>query len=149
MLGQICQFLRNWFDTDSRHNRLPFWEEEITIESGELVGFSDRLLDGQYFRIVDSSLNDGVYQYPASGLKDETFVGTVQSMKIPPEVVAIAEDIESWISANQAAINSPYQSESFGGYSYSLKSSNAAGGDSGGPTWQSQFAARLGPYRKI
>lgn len=145
MLGQICQYLRNWFDEDSRHNRLPSWSGEITIAGGELVGFSDRLLDGQYFRVIDSLLNDGVYQYPAE-LKDETFDGTVQSMRVPPDVVALDAEITDWIVKNEGAINSPYQSESFGGYSYSK---GYSGGTAQGVTWQSQFAARLAPWRKI
>lgn len=149
MLGQICQYLRNWFDLDSRHERLPFWTGRITISGGALIGFEDKLLNGQYFRIVDSLLNDGIYQYPADGLADEAFEGTVQSMKVPPEIIALDGEIEAWIEANQTALNSPYQSESFGGYSYSLKSGGTADGGSGGVTWQSQFAARLSPWRKI
>ncbi len=149
MLYQLCQYLRNWFDVDSSHVRLPSWTGTIVIADGELTGFADKLLEGQYFRIVDSMLNDGIYQFPAFGLRDETFFGTVQAMKVPPEVVALDWEIEAWIEANQNALNSPYQSESFGGYSYSLKSGGAADGGSGGVTWQSQFASRLSPWRKI
>lgn len=149
MLTQICQYLRNWFDRDSHKNRLSYWEGEFTIESGALVGFSDRLVEGQYFRVIDSLLNDGVHQYPQDELRDETFTGTVQSMSIPQDVIELATEISDWINANQTAISSPYASESFAGYSYTLKSGTTATGDFSGPTWKSQFAARLAPWRKI
>ena len=150
MLTQICQYLRNWFDRDSHKNRLPYWEGEFTISGGVLVGFSDRLIEGQYFRIIDSLLNDGVHQWPNEELQDETFTGTVQSMSIPPDVVALDGEIAEWVTASQDAINSPYASESFGGYSYTLKGgTTATDGTGGGVTWQSQFAARLNPWRKI
>ena len=153
MLTQICQWLRNWFDYNSHKERLPYWEGEFAIENGVLVGFADRLLDGQYYRIQDSLLNDGVHQWPLEALRDEVFTGTVQCMSIPPAIIELADDISTWAAANAEAINSPYQSESFGGYSYTLRSGNASSGSgnglSGGVTWQSQFAAQLAPWRKI
>ena len=153
MLTEICAYLRNYFDRNSRGELLPSWTEEITISGGELVGFTDRLLPGQFYRIIDSVLNDGVYRFGTDVLADETFSGTVQSMAVPQEIVLLDGEIASWIENNADALNSPYQSESFGGYSYSLRSGSSGGGDSGantgGLSWQSQFAARLAPWRKI
>lgn len=142
MLTELCQELKNWFDTE-RHFGL------FTIENGELsVPF---LQNGQYFRICGSVFNDGVHQYPATGLTDETFDGAVWAMALPPEVVALATDIEEWKekygSADSAAM-SPFQSESFGGYSYS-KGSGAGASGSASVTWQSAFAGRLNLWRKI
>ena len=98
-------------------------------------------------------MNDGVYRFGIDILTDETFSGTVQAMAVPPEIVSLDEEITAWIENNAEAINSPYQSESFGGYSYSLKGggTNAYGnsGTNAGFSWQSQFAARLAPWRKI
>lgn len=148
MLGEICAYLRNWFDEDSRHNRLPHWSGTFTIADGELSGFPGELLDGQYFRVIDSNLNDGVYQWPAK-LKDEVFDGTIQSMRVPLEIIALDADITSWLAENQKAINSPYTSESYGGYSYTLRVPTGADGADSGLTWQSQFKARLSPWRKL
>lgn len=136
MLTEICQYLRNWFEISKSFG----WH---SIVNGEIVG--ENLLDGQYFRIVGSALNDGVYQYGVDKLKDETFHGAVWAMAVPPAVATLAKDISDWVATNATAINSPYQSESFGGYSYSLR----GGSDAGGLTWESQFAARLAPWRKI
>lgn len=151
MLTQICQYLRNWFDHDAHKNRLPYWEGEFTIEGGVLVGFSDRLIYGQYYRIIGSILNDGVHQWPNEELYNETFTGTVQSMSIPPDVVALDTDVPAWLEANAAALASPYQSESFGGYSYSLRGSGSAQDGTSGLEWynQPQFKVRLDPWRKI
>ena len=148
MIGQICQYLRNYFDKDSKKNRLPYWSGEFAISNGELVGFSNKLLNGQYFRISDSRLNDGVYKYPTNTLRDEIFDGTIQSMAVPKEIEDLADDIEEWIEKNAEAINSPYQSESWGGYSYSLRSGGTAE-QGGGLAWAGQFASRLAPWRKI
>lgn len=154
MLTQICQYLRNWFDHDSAHNRLSRWSGTFTISGGKLQGFEDKLKDGQYFRIIDSDLNDGVHN-TADVLKDETFTGVIQSMRIPPDIIQLAEDIAAWLDSEdvQKAVNSPYQSESFGGYSYALKSNNSGSSDNGltGMSWttQKQFYDRLAPWRKI
>ena len=152
MLTEICAYLRNYFDRDSKGERLPAWEEDITVLNGELVGFSDRLLPGQYYRIQDSVLNNGVWKRGSDYLRDETFAGTVQSMAVPPEVEALAEEIGAWVEKNAEALNSPYASESFGGYTYSLRSGSTqtnGNGASAGPSWQAQFYTRLAPWRKI
>lgn len=143
MLTNVCQYLRNWFKRE-------IWLGDYKIENGIITkdGAALPLLNGQYYRIVGSVLNDGVHQIndELSDLRDEEFSGAVWSMAIPPDFLALVHDIETWCADNAKAIDSPYQSESFGGYSYSLKSgANGAGAG----TWQSQFAARLGAWRKI
>ena len=146
MLTQVCQYLRNWFERTK-------YIGDFTITSGELTfgdGSTLPLLSGQYYRIIGSVLNDGVHQVgEEQSLNDESFTGSVWSMAVPPVVVELVADIESWVSSNLAAINSPYQSESFGGYSYSMRGGTSSGGQSDGVSWQSQFAARLAPWRKI
>ena len=141
MLTELCQELRNWFDRD-----LPKWFGQFQIENRALV--LDGLQDGQYFRIVGSVFNDGVHQYPATDLVDETFTGAIWAMAVPPAVVALASDISAWQEQYGATTVSPYTSESFGGYSYS-KASGGSGAGGSTPTWQSTFAARLNRWRKI
>lgn len=148
MLTEVCQYLRNWFDYDAAHNRLPSWSGTFEIIGGEIPELEGRLIYGQYYRIIGSLLNDGVHQYPADDLQDETFTGTIQSMAIPRALITLVDDISAWREKNHKRLNSPYQSESWDGYSYTLKSSGDANGG-GGLTWQSQFAAQLAPWRKI
>jgi len=141
MLTEICAELKNYFLRDQ--------SKDIHSGTYEIIGGSIELpflVDGQYFRIVGSILNDGVYCYPAYNLADETFTGAIWSMAVPPAVVSLADEIEGWTSANAETLNSPYTSESFGGYSYS-KASGANGG--GAFSWRDQFASRLSKWRRL
>lgn len=101
------------------------------------------LLDGQYFRIVGSVLNDGVYQYPTADLKDEKFRGAIWALVLEQDFIDLVDEIKEWNEKNKKAVESPYQSESFAGYSYTLKS-----GDKG-YSWKKAFASRLNQWRKI
>lgn len=147
MLTEICKYLRNWFERSKYFGTFTIADGVLTYSDGTALSF----ISGQYYRVIGSVMNDGVHKYGdlTDTLTDETFDGAVWSMAVPTVVIDLAAAITDWITANDTAINSPYQSESFGGYSYSLKSgTNATGADSG-VTWQSQFAARLSPWRKI
>lgn len=142
MLAEICAELKNWFVIDHYFG-------EIKIENGELQGFEDKLKDGQYFRLFGSTFSDGVYQYPVSGLTDETFDGAIWAMAVPSAVIALADEIGAWQDKYASVLDSPYQSESFGGYSYS-KNVGGTGNSSGDViTWQSQFSSKLNKWRKI
>jgi hypothetical protein len=116
---------------------------EFKIENGSIsLPF---LLDGQYFRIVGSVLNDGVYKYPATDLTDETFHGAIWALAVDPALVELSEEIAEWQKQNKKAVESPFQSESFGGYSYTVK--NSGNGES--YSWKKAFASRLNQWRKI
>ena len=146
MLTQICQYLRNWFDRERLIGRFRIENGELSFADGKAVP----LVSAQYFRLIGSLFNDGVHQKDYDALTDEEFEGAVWSMAVPPPLLALADEIGAWVQANQAALNSPYSSESFGGYSYTLRSGyDAARGNSGPVSWQSQFAAALAPWRKI
>ena len=147
MLTKLCNELNNWFDVDQIFG-------DFTISNGEITGVSGVLQNDQYFRIVGSVFNDGVYQYPTNSLKDEEFNGAVWAMAVPPSVVALATEIEGWLDKYggiDSQAMSPFQSESFGGYSYTKKSgSNSnSGADTKLGTWQGAFAADLNKWRKI
>lgn len=144
-ITDFCEELHNFFEIEK-------YIEPVTIENGALLGFSDRLQENQYFRIVGSSVfNDGVYKYPTTDLTDETFEGAIWAMAVPPAALALLEKIQEWDEkyANDEVANSPYQSESFGGYSYSKGyNSSSSGGDST-VSWQRQFKSQLNRWRKI
>lgn len=141
MLEQVLNFIHNYF-VKSKHIGT------FTIDSGSInLSF---LKEGQYFRIVNSDLNDGVYQYPASDLRDETFTGEIWALSVPISLLSITAEIEDWQAEYGTASASPYQSESFGGYSYSKSNGRANGGNGAELTgWQAQFATALNAYRKI
>lgn len=136
MLEKILSYLNNYFEVSDE----PPKPEKYTISDGTLS--LDGVSDGQYIRIFGSVFNDGVYQYPLSGLTDEVFTGYVIPLAVPKAVVSLADEIGEWTKSNQPTA---YTSESFGGYSYS-KATNADGVAAG---WQDVFRARLAPYRKM
>ena len=71
-------------------------------------------------------------------------------MRVPPDVLSLLDDINDY-EAEYGAVNlSPYQSESFGGYSYTKASRGQLGNNSGAVvTWRDAFASRLNKWRKI
>ena len=147
VLTEVCDYLNNYF-----------WEKKIKghfkVENGLME--VEALKDGQYFRIIGSTFNDGVHLYPTSvdnKLIDEEFDGEVWAMAVPATVIAISSEITKWQGlyggADSSAL-SPFNSESFGGYSYSKSGGGSATGSSNaGTTWQDVFGGRLNKYRKL
>ena len=138
MLEEVLAHIHNWFEA----SRI---EGAFTIEGGTLE--IPNAQEGQYIRLKGSVFNDGLYQYPLQDLHDETFSGTVYLLAVPPAVVAVSEEIDAWCAANADVLNGPYQSESFGGYSYSKGSGGGSYADLSG--WQLQFAPKLNRWRKL
>lgn len=145
-LTELCKELKNWFSTSIYHGH--FTIKDGSIDLSELTS-DGSLQDGQYFRIVGSVFNDGVYQHPATELTDEEFTGAVWAMAVPKEVIALLADINTWLDTYAAELQKPYQSESFGGYSYSLKGSLSGGSGGNTEPWKAQFSSRLNRWRKI
>jgi len=145
MLTELCAVLRNYFLRD--------YSKDIHVGTFVISGGSVEplsfLQNGQYYRIVNSVFNDGVHKYgdDSDVLVDETFEGAVWAMTVPPAVIALSSEIDTWKETNAETLGSPYQSESFGGYSYSLKVSGRDA-DTGKYGWQDHFADKLALYRR-
>lgn len=146
MLTELCQELHNWFVREQHTGA-------FTITGGTIT--ADFLQSGQYYRIMGSVFNDGVHKYGdvKDVLTDETFTGAVWALGIPDAVIKLATEIDAWrqkYEGADSAAMSPFQSESFGGYSYSKGGSNrGSGANSGGSSWMDVFAARLNCWRKL
>jgi hypothetical protein len=138
MLTELCAELRNYFEVPNGRHFGKF-----TISGGSIEPL-DFLQEGQYFRIVGSVFNDGVYQYTAASLTDEVFDGAVWAMAVPPSVIALAAKIKSY---NDDPNNAPsgIVSESVGGHSVS-RATNSRGVAAG---WRSVFAEDLNKWRKL
>jgi hypothetical protein len=134
MLYEVMKYLHNFFATKVCE------KGTYTITDGVLdLPF---VKDGQYIYIEGSTMNDGVYKYPLSGLTDEEFDGFITLLTPPKAFLDLVAEIEGYEADNAA---SPYQSESFGGYSYT-RATNKSGEVAG---WKDVFASRLGVWRKI
>ena len=145
-MTEICEYLNNYF-----------WETKtsgtFTIKDGRLTVAG--LKNGQYFRIVGSTFNDGVHKYPyinSNSQEDETFKGQIWAMAVPKTVVALASDIEAWqekYGGVESEAMSPFNSESFAGYSYSKSGTGSAAGGGSNLSWQDVYGGRLNKYRRL
>lgn len=143
---EVCLEVHNFFCTDSDIHAGTY-----TIAGGELTN-CDFLLENQYFRIKGSHFNDGVYQYNADSLAalvPETFVGSIWAMSPPLDFIDLCGKMSEWeakYGGVDSAAMSPFNSESFGGYSYS-KSSGGTNSD-GTATANSAFGAYANDLKK-
>jgi len=137
MLDEVMDFLNNYFIEKRIFGEFEIEDNTIEIEAQE----------GQYFAIRGSVFNDGVYQYPCTSLHDEQFKGAIWLLRPPKDFLNTVKDIEEWQGSQSldSPAFSPFQSESFGGYSYTkgTKTSVYSGG------WQDVFGSRLARWRKI
>lgn len=130
MLESVLAEMRNWFEAESHAG-------EFAVVGGSLPL---DVQEGQYYRIRGSVFNDGLHQ-SGDVLQDEVFEGCVDLLAVPAAVVSLAEDISAWAKENGAQTRSPYASESFKGYSYTV---NADASD-----WKRAFSDELSRWRKL
>lgn len=136
----ICHSVNNYFPKEIKTG-----EFELTTETAPVS-----MLDGQYFRVKGSILNDGVYQNNAESLATivpETFKGTITLMAVPKDFIGLCNEIDSFNAKifELGMADTGFTSESFGGYSYS-KAANLSG------ALQQQYngiVKRLSAYRRI
>ena len=153
IISEVCHDIKNYFCYDRKFGKFKIVGGTLRFFNGEVLD----LKDNQYFRIVGSIFNDGVWMYHADGIEgltdEEEFSGAVWFMAVPKDFLNLISDIEDWV-ANYGAIDgaaySPFTSESFGGYSYSKASAGGSDGSGGtSVTWRNAFASRLNKWRKI
>ena len=86
-------------------------------------------------------------------LTPETFDGAVWLMKVPKNLLILAEEIMDWqdkYGGVDSKAMSPFTSESFAGYSYSKSGGYSYGQNSTPQTGrQTAYATRLAPWRKL
>lgn len=144
-LEDVLTEIRNWFDFEE----LQFNGCEI-VDGALPASVSSLIPDGAWYMVEGSALNDGLHLHPATDLADETFDATIAVLSIPKPLLRLVDEIGDWKAAYKAgqgkALESPYSSESFGGYSYSRKDLTGAGSGSG---WRQAFAQDLNRWRKI
>lgn len=151
MLTVICQYLKNWFSDDQPKKLGDFQIESgvISTDTGEDIG----LQSGQYFRVIGSVFNDGVWKEGStSGMVDESFSGAVWLMALPKEIEALDAEMEEWMTKYGGVDSpnlSPYDSESFAGYSYKKATGSSSSGNNVLNDCFSAFSTRLRLYKRI
>ena len=152
MLRQMCEYIHNYFISETNSGT-------YTISGGAFVDFP-AMKEGQRFLIAGSDLNDGIYTYHSAGIKndddsagaglaDEVFSGAICGLAVPPQFIALSAEINAWVGKYGDVITSPYQSESFGGYSYTRASGSGGGGGASAAGWEDVFASRMNRWRKV
>lgn len=142
MLERILTAINNWFPVEGGIHSGTY-----TVKDGSIA--LPFLQNGQYFRIVGSVFNDGLHRYgpDMEALTDETFDGTIWALAIPKAVIDAAREAEAWFAKNGAVADSPFSSESFGGYAYAKDNTAAQSVASSG--LPASIRARLKPYQRI
>lgn len=151
-LEEVLDHIHNWFERDV----IPV--QDCTVVDGELPeSVTDNIPTGAWYVIRGSILNDGMHLNPCNDMADETFSGTVTVCAVPKTLLAVAERVDDWIRdravAASKAAQSPYKSESFDGYTYTVRddltSAGASSSNGGLRGWQAEFSSDLNPYRRL
>ncbi len=154
MIDQVCAHIHNYFETDANTGERMIYPGTYTIENGVIT--LPFLINGNYFRIMGSELNDGVYEYPVTVeagkdpiLMDEVFKGVIWKMRPPKEFLKIVAEIEDWMDKYGETMRNPYQSEDvIGVYRYTKMTSGKVTGDYIA-TWQNVYKDQLKEWRRL
>ena len=154
MIDEVCAYIHNYFEVDDNTGLRMIYPDTYTISGGVIT--LPFLVAGNYFRIMGSELNDGVYKYPitipsggTSELEDETFTGVIWKMRPPKAFLKIVTDIEAWLDKYGETMRNPYQSEDvIGVYRYTKMTTGKVTGDYIA-TWQNVYKDQLNEWRKL
>lgn len=143
MLYRTIKYLRTLEYEPDRGLLASKHEGTIEIKNGRAdLPF---LIYGQYFIVEGSIMNDGCYQYGIDDeMNDEVFDGVIYGLRLTPTFKGIIDEMTAYQEQHKEV--SPYQSESFGGYSYTLKASQTGTGTA---SVIDLFADRLNFYKKV
>lgn len=146
MLTKICNYLKNFFETERIIGDVVISEGKVSVN-----GNAVEIAKDAYFALFHQHFVTGVFKYGTDELADGSFRGAVWLMDIPKAIFDAAEWGEAWNAQHGNAdsqANTPFDSESFGGYAYTkAQSSTSANGSS--VFNNAQFIAMILPYRRI
>lgn len=147
MIEAVCAHVHNYFETDKNTGLRMIYPGTYKIVNGSIT--LPFLLNGQYFRILGSEMNDGVYQYPAADMIDETFTGVIWKMRPPRPFLELVDEIDEWLEKYGDTMRNPYQSEDvIGVYRYTKMTSGKVTGDYIA-TWQNVYKDQLNEWRLL
>ena len=154
-MTEICAVLKNYYLKDYV-NYTDIHKGTFTISGHSFAPLDFEIKTGQYFRIKNSDLNDGVWLNTNKGLEelaDEVFTGEIWLMSVPKHFAALCDEINAWKAKYESigsANMSPFTSENVQGvYSYSKGSGGSQSGGSYAWTWQDVFKRQLNAYRRM
>lgn len=134
MIQEIMRYVNNFFCTGTREGQYSISGNALNVPVSGLVYISGSLHHDGVWQVCRGLLQD-----MSGNLPDEEFNGNVYFLDPPRDFLQLCEEIRQYTEKNPVGA---YQSESFGGYSYNR-------GNAAGQGWQTVFAVRLRPYRKM
>lgn len=147
MIEEVCAYLHNYFNEDPVTDRKLIYPGKYTIENGSIT--LPFLIEGQYFRVFGSKLNDGIHIYGQDELFDETFDGVIWEMRVPKRFLELVAEIEAWMDKYGDVMKNPYQSEDvIGVYRYTKMTTGKVTGDYIA-TWQNAYKQQLKEWQKL
>lgn len=152
MIEQVCAHIHNYFETDDNTGQRMIYPGTYTIENGSIT--LPFLVDGNYFRIMGSDLNNGVYRYPVTDgnepiLADETFTGVIWKMRPPKAFLKLCDEIQDWLDKYGETMRNPYQSEDvINVYRYTKMTTGKVTGNYIA-TWQQAYKDQLNEWRHL
>lgn len=132
---ELCVYTRNFFDRYDDPTAGEFTFTADTVPAGVSAG--------QYFLVCGSVFNDGVHKAGDGDLTAETFTGTVQPMRVPPDFVALAKKITDYDAATPGG--GRYVSQSFNGWSGTM----ATGTDGLPADGCTRYRREINQWRKL
>lgn len=121
-MEEILGHINNYFAISKEENTFNINNNAITVRG--------KYLQGQYIKLEGSILNNGIYKVESLvdntitviGAINEEFEGIIYGLAIPKDIIELSKKFEE---QKAKIVNSVYDSESFGEYSYTLaKNSN-------------------------
>ena len=144
MLYDVLNYLNNWFVMTSEYSTT--W---AIVADGVTGTFSEEYLAGQYISIDGTKLNDGVYKITEVATNKLTLDATMTAetptdlsvfsiwgLGIPPRLLSIVSEIETYTSGAQTGLKSESQGQRSVTY--------ATGSD-----WTQVYKAKLMPWKRM
>lgn len=146
MLSRICVYLKNYFETERIIGDVVISDGVITVDGVEV-----ELADGEYFALFHEHYAYGVFQNGADYVEDNSFRGAVWRMDVPDSILDAMKWALEWEAKNgnpDDNANSAFNSESFGGYTYTKAQSSMS--TIGSTVFNNaKFKSMLAPYMRI
>lgn len=152
MINEVLTHLNNYFYKYTLGTRNFAYTKDMTFTGTDTIAgaFTDTFIVGEYVKIENSRLNDGVYLITANGgttltidasldiaISTEAEISCIiTKLYIPKHLVALIADIKTY----EATANNGVMREKQGSREIDYASDS---------TWNSVFAKRLSKYKKL
>lgn len=140
MISELMSITNNYFEKFYIRGSITITDGKITLPS--------KFVKGQYIRIINSLLNDGIYKITEKGgdnvatlssiLEDETFNGFVVGLAVPKDFETLSEKVDNWNAKNENRRGLSSESSLGGYYSWSANSKNV----------EEAFSSEIAQYKK-